>query len=77
MQSRPGGKPIPGPRGVEAWRMLLALVRDPLRVYPACRERYGDVIAFRGFAGASWVFIAHPDAIARVHQRNHRNYGRG
>jgi cytochrome P450 len=68
---------IPGPRGPEMWRLLLALSRDPLSMYARCRDRYGDVILFRGLTGDPWVFIAHPDTVARVHQRNHRNYGRG
>jgi enediyne biosynthesis protein E7 len=68
---------IPGPRGTQAWRLLLALSRDPLGMYWRCRERYGDIILFHGATGEPWVFIAHPDMVARVHQRNHRNYGRG
>jgi enediyne biosynthesis protein E7 len=68
---------IPGPHGIDTWRQVLALRRDPLTMYRRCRERYGDTILFRALKGESWVFIAHPDTVAMVHQRNHRNYGRG
>lgn len=70
-------EPIPGPRGAEMWRLLLALNRDPLSMYLRARDRYGDIIRFHELTGAPWVFVAHPDMVARVHQRNHRNYGRG
>jgi len=59
------------------WRLLFQLQRDPLGVYRRSRARYGDVIRFRDLTGGSWVFLGHPDAIARVHQLNHQNYGRG
>lgn len=68
---------IPGPRGPGMWQRLAVLSRDPVGMYLRARERYGDIIAFRELTGAPWVFIAHPDMVARVHQRNHRNYGRG
>lgn len=68
---------IPGPRGLEMWRQALALSRDPLTMYQRCRERYGDIVLFPGLTGEPWAFIAHPDMVARVHQRNHRDYGRG
>jgi cytochrome P450 len=68
---------IPGPRGPGMWRLLLSLDNDPLATYQRARARYGDIVAFHDLAGAPWVFIAHPDMVAHVHQRNHRNYGRG
>lgn len=77
MGSAAGHPGITAPRGPQMWRLILALSRDPLTMYLRSRERYGDIIRFRELTGAPWVFIAHPDMIARVHQRNHRNYGRG
>ncbi|MEV4211229.1 cytochrome P450 [Micromonospora sp. NPDC049662] len=68
---------IPGPRGPLMWPVLWRLRRDPVGVYRRSRQRYGDVVRFREPSGASWVFVAHPDAVATVHQRNHRNYSRG
>ena len=68
---------IPGPRGPRMWWLLLQFQRDPLKVYRSSHAQYGDVIRFRDLTGGSWVFLGHPDAIARIHQVNHRNYGRG
>ncbi|TCR16059.1 cytochrome P450 [Streptomyces sp. BK205] len=68
---------IPGPRGPAMWRVLMGLQRDPVGTYLRCHQKYGDVIRFREPGGGSWVFVAHPDAVARIHQANHRNYGRG
>ncbi|WP_165960292.1 cytochrome P450 [Actinocrispum wychmicini] len=68
---------IPGPRGLEMWRLLLSLRRDPLTTYLGSHAKYGDIIRFHEPTGAPWVFIAHPDMVAHIHQRNHRNYGRG
>lgn len=77
MAERPGLDAIPGPRGLQMWPVLLRLRRDPIGVYRRSRDRYGDIVRFREPSGASWVFVAHPDAVATVHQRNHRNYSRG
>ncbi|MEV0764775.1 cytochrome P450 [Nocardia sp. NPDC050435] len=68
---------IPGPRGPAMWRVLAGLQRDPVGTYLRNHAKYGDVIRFRELGGASWLFVAHPDAVARVHQGNHPNYGRG
>lgn len=67
----------PTPSRVAMWRLLVAFQRDPLRMYPRARDRYGDVIGMRDFAGNGWVFVAYPDDVERVLQRNHKNYGRG
>ncbi|MEV4315552.1 cytochrome P450 [Actinocrispum sp. NPDC049592] len=68
---------IPGPRGPAIWRVLLGLQRDPAGTYLRNHAKFGDVIRFRELGGGSWIFVAHPDAVAQVHQANHRNYGRG
>jgi cytochrome P450 len=68
---------IPTPGRVAMYRLLVDFHRDPLRMYCRARNRYGDVMLLRDLRGRPWVFVAHPDDIERIHQSNHRNYGRG
>jgi enediyne biosynthesis protein E7 len=69
--------PIPGPTPTQMMRLIVDLQRDPLTAYTRVRERYGDVVRMSGLNGQAWVFIAAPDSVAHVLQRNHTNYRRG
>src|SRR5438093_13409381 len=65
------------PSRTAMWWHLVQFHRDPLAMYRGPRDRYGDVILFRSLRGLPWLFVAHPDAVEHVHQRNHKNYGPG
>ena len=71
------GLPIPAPTRAQMMRLVVSLQRDPLTTYLRVRERYGDVVRMSGLNGQAWVFVAAPDAVAHVLQRNHTNYRRG
>jgi cytochrome P450 len=59
------------------WRILLRFPRNPAAVYTGIRKRYGDVVRLYDFRGRPWLFFAGPEAARRIHQGNHRAYGRG
>lgn len=56
----------PGPRGNFFFGNIPDLRRDPLTFYPEMRQRYGDVVRFRGIRNFQWFLITHPDDIESV-----------
>jgi enediyne biosynthesis protein E7 len=59
------------------WRILLRFPRNPALLYAEIHERYGDVVRLYDFRRRPWLFLARPEAVRRIHQGNHRAYGRG
>jgi cytochrome P450 len=57
--------------------LLVRLARNPATMYRDVRERYGATVWLHGFRRNRWLFISRPQDIRRVHQGNHRAYGRG
>jgi hypothetical protein len=64
---------LPGPRGVDVVRTLLALRRDPLAAFQHAADTYGDVVRFP-FGRRAFVLVAHADGVRHVLQDNaHRH----
>ena len=63
----------PGPSG-SLLTLLTSASRDPLGFFLDIRNRYGDIVAFRGGKG---YFVARPEGIKHVMQDNHPNYVKG
>jgi cytochrome P450 len=66
----------PGPRSLTPLGDLRAIQRDPLGTFLKGRERYGDVVRFRGGIWYAYL-VSHPDDIKHVLQDNNQNYRKG
>ncbi|HXH22943.1 MAG TPA: cytochrome P450 [Dehalococcoidia bacterium] len=66
----------PGPRSFSPFGNLPALQRDPLGTFLRDRERYGDVVRYRGGIWYAYL-VSHPDDIKHVLQDNNQNYRKG
>ncbi len=69
-------KTAPGPRSFSPFGDLPALQRDPLGTFVKSRERFGDVVRFRGGVWYAYL-VSHPDDIKHVLQDNNQNYLKG
>lgn len=64
----------PGPRGLPLVGVLPQLRSDPLRLLPALRRKYGDLVNL----GARGLFLAsHPDDIRRILVETEQLYSKG
>ncbi|MFN8612110.1 MAG: cytochrome P450 [Vulcanimicrobiota bacterium] len=68
-------KRIPGPQGLEVLRTILRFQRDPLSTLADLTNRFGDVVRYR-YGPFSVVLLNHPEAVQRMLQDNHPNYGK-
>ena len=66
---------IPGPRGLGLISTILSFQRDQLQTLVDLTSRYGDIVAYR-FGPFPVVLLNHPEAVTRVLQDNHPNYGK-
>lgn len=66
---------IPGPTGWDALKTILAFRRDPLATLVELTRRYGDVVCYR-YGPITRVLVNHPEAVNRILQDNHTNYGK-
>jgi cytochrome P450 len=66
---------LPGPRGVDVVRTLLALRRDPLAAFQHVADTYGDVVRFP-FGRRAFVLVAHADGVRHVLQDNAHRYSK-
>lgn len=66
---------IPGPRGFGLISTILSFQRDQLQTLVDLTSRYGDIVAYR-FGPFPVVLLNHPEAVTRVLQDNHPNYGK-
>lgn len=62
----------PGPPGLPLLGHMLAARRDPFAFVLDLARQHGDVVRYR-FAHKTDHLISHPDGVAHVLQRNHRN----
>lgn len=68
-------KTIPGPRGLEVLSTIVRFQRDPLTTLSDLTNRYGDIVRYR-YGPFSVVLLNHPEAVQRMLQDNHLNYGK-
>ncbi len=68
-------KTIPGPRGLEVLATILRFQRDPLTTLSDLTNRFGDIVRYR-YGPFSVVLLNHPEAVQRILQDNHLNYGK-
>ncbi|MBS2037910.1 cytochrome P450 [bacterium] len=68
-------KSIPGPRGLEVLKTIFRFQRDPLTTLSDLTNRYGDIVRYR-YGPFSVVLLNHPEAVQRMLQDNHPNYGK-
>ena len=66
---------IPGPRGFGLIKTILSFQRDQLQTLVDLTTRYGEIVAYR-FGPFPVVLLNHPEAVTRVLQDNHTNYGK-
>lgn len=65
----------PGPTGLDMMRGAPLMIRDPLAFLGQQWLKHGDVVQFPVPNPPSY-FVNHPDAVSRVLQTNHKNYGK-
>ncbi len=68
-------KAIPGPRGLEVLKTVFRFQRDPLATLADLTNRFGDIVRYR-YGPFSVVLLNHPEAVQRMLQDNHPNYGK-
>lgn len=68
-------KRIPGPRGLDLLKTIFRFQRDPLATLADLTNRYGDIVRYR-YGPFSVVLLNHPDAVQRMLQEKHPNYGK-
>jgi len=66
----------PGPRSLSPFGSLPELQRDPLGTFLRDRERFGDVVRYRGGIWYAYL-VSHPDYIKHILQDNNQNYLKG
>ncbi len=66
----------PGPRSLAPFGDLPSIQRDPLTTFLRGREKYGDVVRYRGGPYYAYL-VSHPEAIKHVLQDNNQNYRKG
>ncbi len=77
-QTRPTAAQIaPGPRGHRLWGSQPDLQRDPIGLYMAARQQYGDVVRFRALGGYIWHALFHPEDVDYVLRTHQQNYPKG
>ncbi len=67
---------IPGPTGPDMLRGIRQMRASPPEFLAACAARFGPVVKFP-IPRATAVYIADPDDVRHVLQKNHTNYGKG
>jgi cytochrome P450 len=65
----------PGPKGMGLLSTVLNFRRDPLATLTGLTATYGDIVAYR-YGPFPVVLLNHPEAVTRVLQDNHPNYGK-
>ena len=65
----------PGPSGPDMLRGAAQMIRDPLGFLGQQWLRHGDVVQFP-IPDPPTYFVNHPDAVTRILQGNHKNYGK-
>lgn len=65
----------PGPSGPDMLRGAPLMIRDPLAFLGQQWLKHGDVVQFP-IPNPPTYFVNHPDAVSRVLQANHKNYGK-
>ena len=65
----------PGPTGLDMLRGAPLMIRDPLGFLGQQWLKHGDVVQFP-VPNPPTYFVNHPDAVTRVLQGNHKNYGK-
>jgi len=68
-------KTIPGPRGLEVLSTIFRFQRDPLATLSDLTNRFGDIVTYR-YGPFKVVLLNHPEAVQRMLQDNHVNYGK-
>ena len=70
---RPSQRHWPGPRGLPVLGSLPQMWRNPLRMFWAASQRYGDIFQFR-VGPRPYFFVIHPEGIQRLLVAQQRNY---
>ena len=65
----------PGPTGLDMLRGAPLMIQDPLGFLGQQWLKHGDVVQFP-VPNPPTYFVNHPDAVTRVLQGNHKNYGK-
>lgn len=65
--------PLPGPKGLELYKLGMKFQTDPLGTFFHIAQNYGDLV-YCPWPNRSCVFIFHPDMIRRVLKENQTNY---
>ncbi|MBJ94856.1 MAG: cytochrome P450 [Rickettsiales bacterium] len=75
MSSSLSAPSAPGPRGTWLLGMLPEFRADPIQLFSDLTRDYGDTVSFSLF-NRPCMLLRHPDQIAWVLKKNHRNYGK-